>query len=86
MEQYRQIVVQTYGETGSPVGSSGVASEPGVERPVRLLGAPVKLSRTPADAARGPGPALGEHTDAVLGEAGYTAEDIAALRSAGEVA
>ena len=32
MEQYRQIVVQTYGETGSPVGSSGVASEPGVER------------------------------------------------------
>jgi len=35
MEQYRQIVVQTYGETAgysAPVGSSGVASEPDVER------------------------------------------------------
>ena len=40
--------------------------QPGAERPVRLLGVPVKLSRTPGDANRAPGPALGEHTDAVL--------------------
>ena len=39
--------------------------------PVRLLGTPVKLSRTPADPARAGGPALGADTDAVLAEAGY---------------
>ncbi|MBL8383489.1 MAG: CoA transferase [Burkholderiales bacterium] len=33
-----------------------------------------------------PAPALGEHTDAVLAESGYTAADIAALRAAGVVA
>jgi alpha-methylacyl-CoA racemase len=61
-------------------------SQPGVERPVRLLGAPVQLSRTPADPARAPAPALGEHTDAVLAEAGYAPAEIAALRSDGAVA
>jgi crotonobetainyl-CoA:carnitine CoA-transferase CaiB-like acyl-CoA transferase len=60
--------------------------QPGVERPVRLLGAPVKLSGTPADPIRRPGPALGEHTDAVLAEAGYAAEEIAALRADGAAA
>jgi crotonobetainyl-CoA:carnitine CoA-transferase CaiB-like acyl-CoA transferase len=53
---------------------------------VRLLGVPIKLSRTPGDPARAPGPALGEHTDAVLTEAGFTAEEIAALLQAGAVA
>ena len=47
---------------------------------MRLLGVPVKLSRTPGDATRAPGPALGEHTDEVLAAAGYGAEEIAALR------
>jgi alpha-methylacyl-CoA racemase len=61
-------------------------AQPGVERPVRLLGAPVKLSRTPADAARAPAPGLGEHTDEVLGEAGFTPAEIAALHEAGAVA
>ena len=46
--------------------------QPGTEQPVRLLGAPVKLSRTPADPRRAPGPALGEHTEAVLPAAGFT--------------
>jgi crotonobetainyl-CoA:carnitine CoA-transferase CaiB-like acyl-CoA transferase len=32
-----------------------------------------------------PVPALGEHTDAILGEAGYAAADIAALRTEGVV-
>jgi crotonobetainyl-CoA:carnitine CoA-transferase CaiB-like acyl-CoA transferase len=53
--------------------------------PVRLLGTPVKLSRTPADPSRAGGPALGADTDAVLAEAGYGADDIAALREAGAV-
>ena len=41
--------------------------------PVRLLGTPVKLSRTPADPSRAGGPALGADTDAVLAGAGYGA-------------
>ena len=52
--------------------------QPGAEHPVKLLGAPIKLSRTPADPTR-PGPALGEHTDEVLAAAGYTADEIAAF-------
>jgi alpha-methylacyl-CoA racemase len=60
--------------------------QPGAAAPVRLLGVPIKLSRTPGDPARAPGPALGEHTDAVLAEAGYTAEEIAALKVAGAIA
>jgi alpha-methylacyl-CoA racemase len=61
-------------------------SQPGVEKPVKLLGAPVKLSRTPADPARAPGPALGEHTDELLAAAGYSPEEVAALHEAGAVA
>jgi crotonobetainyl-CoA:carnitine CoA-transferase CaiB-like acyl-CoA transferase len=43
----------------------------------------VRLSATPAEFQRGGPPGLGEHTDEVLGEAGYTAGEIAALREAG---
>jgi alpha-methylacyl-CoA racemase len=50
-----------------------------------LLATPVKLSATPGDSRRGPPPGLGEHTDEVLGEAGYDASEIAALRGAGAV-
>jgi alpha-methylacyl-CoA racemase len=60
-----------------------------VEQPevgsVRLLGAPVKLSRTPADPAR-PAPALGEHTEEVLREAGFSDGEVAALLEDGAVA
>jgi alpha-methylacyl-CoA racemase len=60
--------------------------QPGAERPVRLLGAPFKLSRTPADPVSAPGPGLGEHTRQVLAEAGYPPEDIEALLESGAVA
>ena len=43
---------------------------------VRQLGVPVKMSRTPADPTR-PAPAFGEHTNEVLGEVGYSTEEIA---------
>ncbi len=60
--------------------------QPGAEREVRLLGVPIKLSRTPGDPARGPGPALGEHTDEVLRAAGYGDDEIAAMHEAGAIA
>jgi alpha-methylacyl-CoA racemase len=59
--------------------------QPGVAEPVRLLGLPVKLSRTPGDAARAPGPALGEHTVEVLRSAGYSEAEVEALRESGAV-
>jgi crotonobetainyl-CoA:carnitine CoA-transferase CaiB-like acyl-CoA transferase len=52
---------------------------------VRQLGVPVKLSRTPGDPSR-PAPGFGEHTDEALREAGYTDEEIAALKEAGAAA
>jgi alpha-methylacyl-CoA racemase len=60
--------------------------QPGAAAPVRLLGAPVKLSRTPADCNRLPGPALGEHTEAVLRAAGYDDARIAQLLESGTIA
>ncbi len=52
--------------------------------PVRLLGHPVKFSRTPADPTRA-APALGEHTAEVLAEAGFSAEQITTLLESGAV-
>jgi alpha-methylacyl-CoA racemase len=60
--------------------------QPGVPQPVRQLGIPVKLSRTPGSSARLPGPALGEHTEELLLGAGYTPEQVAAMLSAGAAA
>jgi crotonobetainyl-CoA:carnitine CoA-transferase CaiB-like acyl-CoA transferase len=60
--------------------------QPGARRPVRLLGVPVKLSRTPGDANRAPGPGLGEHTREVLAGLGYGAREIAALLESGAAA
>jgi crotonobetainyl-CoA:carnitine CoA-transferase CaiB-like acyl-CoA transferase len=60
--------------------------QPGARRPVRLLGIPVKLSRTPGDPNRKPGPALGEHTHEVLLGLGYDEAQVAALKEAGAVA
>jgi alpha-methylacyl-CoA racemase len=60
--------------------------QPGAERPVRLLGLPIKLGRTPGDANRAPGPALGEHTREVLASLGYSEEQIAAMLEAGAAA
>jgi alpha-methylacyl-CoA racemase len=53
--------------------------------PVRLLGLPIKLSRTAGDATR-PAPALGEHTETVLGAAGFSEEQIGELLESGAAA
>ena len=51
---------------------------------VRVLKHPVRYSSGEATLRRPP-PDLGEHTDEVLTELGYTAEQIAAMRAAGEI-
>jgi len=61
-------------------------AQPGATQPVRLLGLPIKLSRTPGDPSRAPGPALGEHTDEVLSAAGFTAAQLAELHESGAIA
>jgi crotonobetainyl-CoA:carnitine CoA-transferase CaiB-like acyl-CoA transferase len=51
---------------------------------VEMLGFPIKFAAAPCRVRR-PAPALGQHTDEVLGELGFTAEAIAALRAKGVV-
>src|SRR5271166_3239927 len=51
---------------------------------LRMARQPMSLSRTPSRFAAPP-PALGEHTDAVFKEFGFTAKEIAALRKANAV-
>jgi len=60
--------------------------QPGAERQIRQLGIPVKLTRTPGEHGRLPGPALGEHTEEVLLAAGYTEAQVAELLSDGAAA
>jgi len=54
-----------------------------VDHPTRgkylTVGNPIKMSDSPSDVKRSP--LLGEHTDDVLAELGYAADQIAALRS-----
>jgi crotonobetainyl-CoA:carnitine CoA-transferase CaiB-like acyl-CoA transferase len=49
-----------------------------------MTASPIKLSRYTATVRRAP-PTLGEHTDDVLGELGYSATEIATLRDEGVV-
>jgi crotonobetainyl-CoA:carnitine CoA-transferase CaiB-like acyl-CoA transferase len=51
---------------------------------LRMPGSPLKLSRH-STSVRRPPPLLGEHTDEVLGELGYSADDISALHRDGVV-
>ena len=51
---------------------------------VQMVGPPLQMSETPL-AVQGASPALGEHTDQLLAELGYGAEEIAAMRDAGAI-
>ena len=48
----------------------------------KMLGVPVRLKETPG-CPQGPAPLLGEHTEEILLEMGYTSEDIETLESEG---
>jgi len=54
------------------------------KKTVRMAGQPMSLSRTPSKLVARP-PALGEHTDALLKEFGFSAKEIAALHKANAV-
>ena len=54
-------------------------SYPGLDKPAPLMKTPVELSRTPGE-IRTRAPTLGEHTDQIMGELGYTDSEIAELR------
>jgi formyl-CoA transferase len=47
------------------------------------VGNPIKMSESATDVTRSP--LLGEHTDQVLAELGYSTEQIAELRSSGAI-
>lgn len=49
---------------------------------IRTVGFPIKLAASPGT-IRTPAPGLGEHSEAILGEAGYSPSEIAGLRAAG---
>lgn len=61
-----------------------IGSYPGLERPVPVSGLPVRLSATPVVTPERP-PRLGEHTDALLTEVGFSAAQILELRGQGVV-
>jgi crotonobetainyl-CoA:carnitine CoA-transferase CaiB-like acyl-CoA transferase len=51
---------------------------------LRVVGVPMRFSRTPGSVRSGP-PAVGQHTDEVLAEAGYSDEEIRAFHDDGVV-
>ena len=51
---------------------------------MRMVATPVQLSKTPVELRSG-APELGQHTEEVLLELGYSWEEIEALRAAGAI-
>ena len=69
------------------IRASGILREiafPGSPQQAPVVDTPIQLSETPG-AIRGRAPMLGEHTEAILGEIGYSRAQVARLRDAGVV-
>ncbi len=61
-----------------------IALEHPVAGAIKTLGVPIKLAETPGG-VRTPPPALGQHTDGILGELGLGPDENATLRTAGAI-
>ncbi len=57
---------------------------PGLDRTVTIAGTPIRMTVTQGG-AQGRSPLLGEHTDAILERAGYSAADIQTMKSTGAI-
>jgi len=68
-----------------PAAAGAVWAQPAGESRMRTVGPAVRLSATPVREPR-PAPGLGEHTDDVLAEAGFTPGHIKKMRGAGVLA
>ena len=66
------------------LGITQVVHSDALDRDITLVSQPVRLSETPSTIRVAP-PEQGEHTDEILREAGYTAEEIAGLRERGTI-
>ncbi|MDP1627531.1 CaiB/BaiF CoA-transferase family protein [Parvibaculum sp.] len=57
---------------------------PGMPKPAPIMETPIRMSRTPGT-IHDRAPVLGEHTDSILGELGYSQDEIVAFRSEGVI-
>ena len=57
---------------------------PGLPGPAPIMETPVRLSETPGTLEHR-APLLGEHTDSILADLGYSADEIAAFRAEGVI-
>lgn len=86
----REVCVEPVLDASEALAQSDVArflmEQPaGAGATLRTLAPPVRLSHTPASVRRG-APALGQHTDEVLREVGFSVEEIDQLRRTGAAA
>lgn len=58
--------------------------QPGLPRPIVIADTPIKMTRTQGG-VRGPAPLLGQHTDEVLREHGFTEAELALFRQQGAI-
>ena len=67
------------------LGVLAAVDYPGLPAPAPVADLPIRLSHSEAGIRRRP-PTVGEHTDVVLAELGYSSDEIAALRASGTIA